>query len=157
MKKLFALLMAGVLSLALTACGGTFENSSSIPDSGDAILNSTAYFGKISSVAGNEIELNLAKEPELPPQSESAPADDADEMAAAIMTPAVSTEEGSKGAATRVEVEYTGELKEFVIPAGMPILDALGNEKQLSDIKKGSIMNIFVDDTDTITEVFLYE
>lgn len=157
MKKLFALMLTGVLACALAACGntnnGTTSTAASQPNSQTA---STSYFGKISSVAGNEIELNLAKEPELP-ETESTSQETGDTVAAVEMTPAVpagTVDDG--GAANRVEVEFTGEMKSFVIPAGMPIKDAMGNEKQLSDIQKGSMMNIFADENGNVTEVFLY-
>ncbi|MEG0910482.1 MAG: hypothetical protein RSB47_01225 [Ruthenibacterium sp.] len=156
MKKLYVLILAGVLTLSLTACGAK-KDANSLPQNDENKTPSTSYFGKISSVAGNEIELNLAKEPELPP-AESAPEKDGDTMEAAVLTPATTTGDGSgDGAAQRVEVEYTGEMKSFIIPAGMPIKDAQSNEKQLSDIKKGSIMNIFADEKGNVTEVFLYE
>lgn len=170
MKKLItvtsAIALAGALALSLTACGGTPTGASSLEPSAPsasagqsestAQIAPTGYFGKISSVAGNEIELNLAKEPEMP-ESESAPKEEGDIVAAVEMTPAVAAGTADDGAANRVEVEFTGEMKSFVLPAGMPIKDAAGNEKQLSDIQKGSIMNIFADENGNVTEVFLYE
>ncbi|MEG1745093.1 MAG: hypothetical protein RR215_05850 [Ruthenibacterium sp.] len=158
MKKLLILILAGALALSLAACGGsTADNAVSAPAEDAAKEGSTSYFGKISSVAGNEIEINLAKEPEMPEQTESAPQEKGETVAAATMTPATTTGQTDGGAANRVEVEYTGEMKAFVLPAGMSIQDAVGNEKQLSDIKKGSIMNIFADENGNVTEAFLYE
>ncbi|MEG1407948.1 MAG: hypothetical protein RSD23_08815 [Ruthenibacterium sp.] len=153
MKKLLTWILAGALALSLTAC----TKETSAQTNSEPKAESASYFGKITSVAGNEIEINLAKEPEMPQQSE-APQEEGDTTAAATMTPAFVTDAtGGAGAAQRVEVEYTGEMKSFVIPAGMPLKDAQGNEKQLSDIKKGSIMNVFADEKGTVTEVFLYE
>lgn len=167
MKKLIAFTLALSLSFALVGCTGgspasepkstppTFDTSSSA--AGEATEMPTTYFGKVNSVAGNEIELNLAKEPELPdvPQEETPKPNPDGSIDATIMGPA--TEAGGGGAAQRVEVEYTGEMKSFVVPGGMKIKDAMGNEKQLSDIKKGSVMNFCVDGAGNLVEVFLYE
>ncbi|MEG1049129.1 MAG: hypothetical protein RSE24_01160 [Oscillospiraceae bacterium] len=155
MKKLLTIALAGAVALSLCACQGT-PKTEETPASDTPAVSSTAYFGKVSLVAGNELELNLAKEPEIP-EAESTPPPEPSEdgsVPATLMQPAIS---GGGGAAQRVEVEYTGEIKSFVIPGGMKIKDAMGEEKQLSDIKKGSIMNIFVDDKGNLTEVFLYE
>ena len=158
MKKLLTLFIAGALALSLTACGGnTQDTSSSADNNAENNVTTTSYFGKISAVAGNEIEIDLAKEPEMPEQPESTPKEEGGTIAAAEMVPATAVGEAGGGAAERTEVEYTGEIKSFVIPAGMPVKDAMGNEKQLSDIKKGSIMNIFADEKGNVTEVFLYE
>lgn len=154
MKKLLSVLLATAVALSLCACQST-PKPEETPAS-DTPPVATSYFGKVSFVAGNELELNLAKEPETP-ESESAPPQEPSEdgsVPATLMQPAIS---GGGGAAQRVEVEYTGEMKPFTLPGGMKITDAMGNEKQLSDIKKGSIMNIFALEDGTITEVFLYE
>lgn len=159
MKKLFILFTAAVLALCFVGCGGqTGSTSQPETESQSTPVVTTYYFGKISAVAGNEIEMNLAKEPEMPDQPQTEQKDEDGMMAAVTMTPSMEAGTGEGGgAANRVEVEYTGEIKTFIIPAGLPIKDAMGNEKQLSDIKNGSIMNILVDENENITEVFLYE
>ena len=167
MKKGFTLVLATALALSLVACGEQKQNTSSssgetpqskVETSSQTNAEVTGYFGKISSVAGNEIEINLVKEPEMPEKPESTGQNEGS-IAATELTPATpSTEAGVGGGATeRTELEYTGETKAFIIPAGMPIHDAMGNEKQLSDIKKGSIMNVFADANGNVTEVYLYE
>lgn len=167
MKKLFVLALTLSLALALVGCGGNSSTAASggTPDSGSAssavqeeMQVTTSYFGKVNSVAGNEVELNLAKEPELPENSEPAPTPNPDGSIEAVeMVPATEATAGGGGAAQRVEVEYTGEMKSFVIPGGLKVKDAMGNEKQLSEIKKGSVMNFFVDNAGTVVDVFLYE
>lgn len=81
-------------------------------------------------------------------------------MPATVMTPATeagAAEGGQTGAEERTELEYTGESKDFVIPGGLKISGANGEEKQLSDIKKGSILGVFTGEDGLVTEVVLYE
>lgn len=161
MKKIIAVVLALTLAAAFTGCAGSSgagsENSSS---SSETFSMPISYFGKVNSVAGNEIELNLAKEPETEetPDSGSLPTnlDGTIEAVETIPSTEVGTG-GANGAAQRVEVEYTGEMKSFVIPGGMKIKDAMDNEKQMSDIKKGSVMNFYTDEAGNITDVFLYD
>lgn len=169
MKKLVVFMLSLSLSLALVGCtGGSSESKpdttpptsgTSSSEAGETIEMPTTYFGKVNSVAGNEIELNLAKEPEMPDVSQQeAPKPNADGSFDAVTTvPSTEAGAGGNGAAQRVEVEYTGEMKSFVIPGGMKIKDSMGNEKQLSEIKKGSVMNFYVDAEGNLMEVFLYE
>ncbi|MEG0339708.1 MAG: hypothetical protein RR573_07300 [Oscillospiraceae bacterium] len=152
MKKALITLLAGAMIFTFASCGNTSNSTASSSSQPPEIKT---YFGKVSSVTGNEIDIDLAKEPEM----EKAPSQEPDAeggMAAATMTPATPAG-GTQGAAQRVEVEYTGNIKSITIPAGIKPKNAIGDEKQLSDIKKGSIVNIFTDASDNVTEVFIYD
>ena len=167
LKKCSALALVLILAFSLVACGKD-DVSQSQPDTAQSGSTSqsevenineitTSFFGKISGVAGNELSVDLANVPgadEVVPESD---VEQGDEMFAVTMTPATAaTEAGEAGAQTREELEYTGESKDFVIPAALKIMDTMGNEKQLSDLKKGSVLTIFVDENGTPVEVLIH-
>lgn len=164
MKKLLTLIMAGCIALSLAACtqskepsSNSVNGSSGSTQNQDKPLSVKSQMGKVTSVAGNEVEINLVKEPELPSAPDSDIKVEGEISAAITLIPSVEAGTAGGGAAQRTEIELTGEMKSFVIPAGMPVKDAMGNEKQLSDIKKGLLLNVMVDEEGNIAEVFLYE
>lgn len=164
-NKIFAIALSILMAACLTACKGTApdsqpgSNSQSISSSASASSqNLELLYGRVSEVAGNELTLDLAK---LPGEDEAASApENADgEVAAAVMAPAMEAGEagGQTGASERTELDYTGESKSVVIPGGLKITGASGEEKQLTDIQKGSILGVFVNENEQVTEVVLYE
>ena len=161
--KIFAIALALSLAACLTACGQ--PSSASQPDaSGSGSSQSSPeaaemFYGRVSEVAGNELTLDLAKLPGVD-DAASAPADEDGEMPAMVMTPATEAGEGTggqTGAEERTELDYTGESRDFIIPGGLKITGADGSEKQLTDVKKGSVLAIFADGSGQVTEVVLYE
>ena len=167
-NKIFAIALSILMSACLTACKGTAPDSQ--PDSNSQSSSSSAsassqnlelLYGRVSEVAGNELTLDLAK---LPGEDEatSAPENADGEVAAAVMAPAMEAGEageagGQAGASERTELDYTVESKSVVIPGGLKIIGASGEEKQLTDIQKGSILGVFVNENEQVTEVVLYE
>lgn len=161
--RMFAVTLALALAVCVTACGQT--SSASQPGaSGSGSSQSSPevtemFYGRVSEVAGNELTLDLAKMPGSD-EAASAPADENGEMPAMVMTPATEAGEGTGGqvgAEERTELEYTGESRDFTIPGGLKITGADGTEKQLTDVKKGSMLTIFADGSGQVTEVVLYE
>lgn len=56
-------------------------------------------------------------------------------------------EERAKKEAIFNKIKFSGESKEFTIQAGVPIMNAItGEEGKLTDIKKGSVVDIFTDE-----------
>lgn len=161
--RIFAIALALSLAACLPACGQ--PSSASQPDaSGSGSSQSSPeaaemFYGRVSEVAGNELTLDLAKLPGVD-DAASAPADEDGEMPAMVMTPATEAGEGTggqTGAEERTELDYTGESRDFIIPGGLKITGADGSEKQLTDVKKGSVLAIFADGSGQVTEVVLYE
>lgn len=161
--RMFAIALALVLAACVTACGQT--SSASQPDaSGSGSSQSSpevteTFYGRVSEVAGNELTLDLAKLPGTD-EAASAPADEDGEMPATVMTPATEAGEatgGQVGAEERTELEYTGESRDFTIPGGLKITGADGTEKQLTDVKKGSVLTVFTNGSGQVTDVVLYE
>lgn len=157
--------------------------SSATPDGAqeqDAnVQSSTSIFGKVKSIVGNEIELELAK----PPFDMGVPEGEGGEMEPGTVTEAAKsitvtvaegdmpegaegdgdTKEGNVigyegadgsvqivgggGSENKMELEYTGETKNIIIPTGIDILSILtGKTAKLEDIKKGSVLMLSVDD-----------
>lgn len=161
--RMFAIALALVLAACVTACGQT--SSASQPDaSGSGSSQSSpevteTFYGRVSEVAGNELTLDLAKLPGTD-EAASAPADEDGEMPATVMTPTTEAGEatgGQVGAEERTELEYTGESRDFTIPGGLKITGADGTEKQLTDVKKGSVLTVFTNGSGQVTDVVLYE
>ena len=159
--KMIAILLTAALTICLTACSGQAPSSDLPQNSASDSAPPTVelFYGRVNQVAGNELTLDLAKLPG-DDTADSAPQDEDGEMPATVMTPATeagAAEGGQTGAEERTELEYTGESKDFVIPGGLKISGANGEEKQLSDIKKGSILGVFTGEDGLVTEVVLYE
>lgn len=159
--RIFAIALALSLAACLTACGQ--PSSASQPDASGSSQSSPevteTFYGRVSEVAGNELTLDLANLPGTD-DAASAPADEDGEMPATVMTPATEAGEGTGGqvgAEERTELDYTGESRDFTIPGGLKITGADGSEKQLTDVKKGSVLTIFTNGSGQVTDVVLYE
>lgn len=156
MKKLMTLVLVAVLALSLAACGvkgagnqggvsGSQEASDQFAFAGDE----NSIYGKITSITGNELEVAVAERP----------TDDnggVEELKGEPMTP---NENDSPIVADEIEdttndLKYTGESKTFTIPAGVKIT-GMGEEINLSGLKKGDIVSVSVDpeDPDTVVAV----
>lgn len=138
------------------------------------------YFGKVKSVVGNEIELELAKEMvvevadetelqdgvgivsvgdvtaggepggEISSSVSASEATDTDiKEFASVGGQAMTQTTMSIGNGEKVELEYTGETKNIIIPAGASIFNFVtGKEGKVTDIKEGSVVMIYADGTD---------
>ncbi len=169
-NKLTMMAVTIFVAMALTACGAQGQNNStntgsststssqSSSESSSQVQQISSVFGCVSQVAGNELTLELAKEPNAPEQAEESSGEMKEEMPATAMTPAQPAGEagGQQGAEERVELEYSGETKDIVIPGGLKITGSNGEEKQLSDIQKGSILTVFTDQDGQVMEVILH-
>lgn len=153
MKKILAITLSILMVFSMTACG---KNKGDAPSNDNSSGNSNeinsqdyeAYYGKISSVAGNEIEVSLAKDQfdnggEDAPSPDEPGGEEAGMMTSSSAAAAVNGEEQG-GAEERVEMEFTGETKSFTIPAGAEIFQGAGQGGQLSSLKKGSIVIVYV-------------
>lgn len=165
--RIFAIALALCLAACVAACGQT--SSASQPGASGSASGSGSsqrspevtemFYGRVNEMAGNELTLGLAKMPGTD-EAASAPAGEDGEMPAMAMTPATEAGEGTGGqvgAEERTELEYTGESRDFTIPGGLKITGADGTEKQLTDVKKGSVLAIFTNGSGQVTDVVLYE
>lgn len=117
-------------------------------------------YGKVKSIVGNEIEFELAKDPNAQIEGKEKEEDKKDEIKEEIqaveMTPAI---QGAKPEDAKVsvgkidkneplvELEFTGDIKTITIPTGAKINILSGrNGEGLSAIKEGTYLQISVDD-----------
>ncbi len=156
------------------------------------VLAGESIFGKVKSIVGNEIELELANPPfemGAPGEGGAAGADvkqravtitEGDDggvqvseaEAGEVPKGAVRDEQSATYAVTteggqvhivggedgeKMELEYTGESKSVIIPAGVSITSMVG-EATIDAVKKGSVLMLMVDaKTGTATSVMIME
>lgn len=134
MKKFLIVSLAALLLLSLTACGApntpqasgaanAEQSAPAAPSDGtaDAPQPSATLFGKVKSLVGNELTLDLAKQPE----SEAVEGEDGASYAGSITAPAQSitiTEEESAGNAGGGEAGGKDDVK-----LGYAAADGSGN------------------------------
>jgi len=150
-------------SAAGSGAGGT-ENPS--PGQGRPDL-----FGKVKSIAGNEVTLLLADMPEMPERAEmqenTAVSEESKETARSQAGPGgfaggpPGMERGENQPVTRdlSAIDFTGETKTLLIPVATPVVS--GNrgeateELDFSDIEAGDILQIWLDDEERVVYVRL--
>lgn len=180
MKKVILLLVAGTLALSLVACTGETNNVkdlNSTPDLSQSEKQETAsiktYMGQISGKLGNEITLSIGKlilendsgdnqTMMIDENGNQIPVEggfggDADGDIVMIPMPDDSGDEADGNAAgggeiEKLPIEFTGEIKEFIIPAGANIVNVLGRETTLDSIKVGSLVQIIINETSGVVE-----
>lgn len=169
MKK--PLLLGLVISLALgaTACSSGNEEKKEVKKENtknEQVLEKKsnkeeqAIYGKVKSIVGNEIEFELAKNPDKEiagiekEEKEPTKEEKKESTPAASLTPAMEKKDGGKVSVgdiaknePLVELEFTGELKNITIPTGIKInILSTRSGEGLSAIKEGTYLRLSVDD-----------
>lgn len=181
MKKRIVTVLALTLTLpfALAACSGgqTKTPESSVPEQTETSSGDTAaiqsYMGQVSDKVGNDITVSLGEivldsgdgsgeSYYVDENGETRPSDGNDVGAgdgAMIMVPAPDDAagdgtEGSAGAAPaeQLPIEFTGEVREFIIPAGAKITNAMGKEVSFDNVTKGSLVQLIVNETTGVVQ-----
>ena len=150
MKKFLSITLSILMTFFITGCGSKQKEAPTNNDPENSNITNMEdyelYYGKISSVEGNEIEVSIAKDPyeNLEGQDSQNNDDMTDGSMAMTMSGEAILDDGSNqgGAEERIEMEYTGETKSFTIPAGAKITEGLGQEGKISSLKKGSVIMI---------------
>ena len=209
MKELIVTLVIGVALFTTVACSpvpksdaadkrgqdveaSAAETKANAPDDGMVTEETAEFgaslFGRVKSIVGNEIELEIAKAPfgmepgngavtgkssgtngevrEFVYESTIDP-DGVGEIESgdgvSSQSQVVIAMEGEDGqvhiigepGGENMNLEYTGESKSIIIPAGVAIMNMLGGEGTLNDIKKGSVLMVGVDDENAIAPTVL--
>ncbi len=189
MKKILMITLAALLLFSLAACAapsapdsGTAQESAApsqeaaAPSDGgqtpsdEKTSQAVQLLGKVKSMVGNEISLDLAKlagdeTPEggegeegatmAPAQSitvttdegESAGGESGGEEAPKVGYYAADgsgnvTAIGGGDDMPKLELEYTGETKDISVPAGIQIFDLFGKEMKIADLKEGNVLMV---------------
>lgn len=58
----------------------------------------------------------------------------------------------AKAPAEQLPIEFTGEVREFTIPAGAKITNAMGKEVSFDNVTKGSLVQLIVNETTGVVE-----
>lgn len=132
-----------------------------------------SYMGQVSDKVGNDITVSLGEivldsgdgsgeTYFVDENGETRPADGNDAGAgdgATIMIPmpddaAGGETESSTGdtPAEQLPIEFTGEVREFTIPAGAKITNAMGKEVSFDNVTKGSLVQLIVNETTGVVE-----
>lgn len=140
-KKLIALLLVCILVAAVTACSSNEQQKENAQE-GEQFYSSTenSVYGKITKVMGNEIEIAVAELPDNDADTEKW--NDAD-----VMIPNdndIPMIAGSEAEDNTGKLEYTGETKSFTVQTGVKVYN-MGQEINLSSLKKGDIVSVSVD------------
>lgn len=187
MKKITMIALTMALSLSLAACSNSASSQSAVPESQtpagssasgmDAEETTTLYYGKISGMVGNQMTLAVANAPDFGDlegetydgpviaDSEDAekyglPGEDYDGPLAQMLpddTAADVIYDEDTIAEQQLELEYTGEEKDFTIPAGASVLNYMGQPSTSDALRKGLIVQLEVNkDTGIVTSVFIW-
>ena len=146
------------------------ENSSG--STGDAAAIQS-YMGQVSDKVGNDITVSLGEivldsgggsgeTYYVDENGETQVMDGGDKGAAGdvmIMVPAPDDvagdgTEGSTGdaPAEKLPIEFTGEVRDFTIPAGAKITNAMGKEVSFDNVTKGSLVQLILNETTGVVE-----
>ena len=141
-------------------------------------ISEKKLFGQVSDIVGNDITLSLAtfvdkgdegggesmivdENGQMRPANESDKPSEGGEM---IMIPMPDGEgddsdgDSQAGAIEKLPIEYTGETKELTIPAGAKITNLSGKEVSFDKIKKGTLLQVTVDESnDIVQKVVVWE
>lgn len=170
-----------MLAFVLAACsGGSAEGPDAAENTASVRQESTedgakikSYMGQVSDKIGNDITVSLGElileggddggaayyvdengAPHLMEEGEFNA-----ENAVTIMVPmpedaaGEGTDSGAgEGPAERLPIEFTGEVREFTIPAGAKITNAMGKELGLDSVVTGSLVQLIVNETTGVVE-----
>lgn len=176
MKKWIATTVVLALTIALTACSGS-QTKASDETGNSASAGETAtiqsYMGQVSDKVGNDITVSLGEivldsgdgageTYYVDENGETRPMDGSDNDAAGDVTIMIPVPDDAAGEeiedstenapAEQLPIEFTGEVREFTIPAGAKITNAMGKEIGFDNVTKGSLVQLIVNETTGVVE-----
>lgn len=180
MKKLILMAVAATLTLNLVACaGGTKNQVNPTPDTSQSqdkdkeTVSIQAYMGQVKGKVGNDLTVSLGKliiengggdsqAMMIDENGNQVPVEgdfDMDSASATIMIPMpddAGAEDGEQttgaGEIEKLPIEFTGEVREFTIPAGVKILNGVGKEVTLDAVTKGSLVQLIINESTGVVE-----
>lgn len=177
-KKLLAALLAAGMVWSLAACGtGAAPKEKGEPPSQqetgkeagasepeappENAVQGSQIFGKVKAVAGNELTLSMAKMPVVEDEAGEKPGAGGDAGGMAEMMPATEMMPAQEGGGAieqpKIELEYTGEEKDYTVPAGAPIIGTTGQNETIQSIQKGSVLLLNLDKNGGVISITVCE
>ena len=173
MKKMIMMLITVTLALSLTACNDKVEGESTAETPVQVEAASIkAVMGQVSGKVGNDITLslgNLIIENEegagqammIDENGNQVPVEGdlgGETGGLTVMIPMPSEGGSSSEASGEIEklpIEFTGEVRDYTIPAGAKILNAAGKEVSMDSITKGSLVQLIINETSGVVETVM--
>ncbi|MBC5629675.1 hypothetical protein H8S20_12320 [Clostridium sp. NSJ-6] len=182
MKKVLAMVICAVMTVTIIGCSSKNDNPPKAEQNNNVESNDASnggsnenserimYFGKVKSIVGNEIELELAENQDGNNEEDDKQAQISGQLGAGLSATDTAPNDalfdpnegdGNSGGnggggnaelpesnTPKLELKYTGETKTFTISAGATILDSRTvSESKLSAIKKGTVIRIYATGT----------
>ena len=179
MKKVLTIVLCVIMSVSIIGCSSKKNNppkeqlndvESNAGNSEKS--NSIIYFGKVKSIVGNEIELELAENQDnsneeggnskVESTDELGPGASREDAASDVGASGGSEGDGSDGDglslevddSNKLELKYTGESEKLIIPTGAKILDIRsGDEAKLTSIKAGTVIRVYATGSKEVPQV----
>lgn len=172
MKRILVIGLCIVMAIGVVGCsknkseGNGDKENTVVEENGG--FPEVVLFGKIKKIVGNQIELEIAKDPSFGDtyygDSSSGEVGEGDVITGEVeVVEGTITSEASSGSDAsnsddmlgmleqeeyKLELEYVGETKELTIPAGVKIFNLkTGKNENLSALKSGSVIRIYADGT----------
>lgn len=133
-----------------------------------------SYMGQVSDKVGNDITVSLGEivldsgegsgesyyvdeNGETHPMDDSEGSSTGGEVTIMVPMPDDAAGDGAEGSAgnapaEQLPIEFTGEVREFTIPAGAKITNAMGKEVSFDNVTKGSLVQLIVNETTGVVE-----
>ncbi|MBF8984060.1 hypothetical protein IZY60_10975 [Lutibacter sp. B2] len=110
-------------------------------------------YGKVKKILGNEVTLEVAELPERKEMSE----EDREKMKAQMQNSNPGEGGfGGQGNKMKREIKFTGEIKNMIIPVGLPLVAAKRGEEtelELGDILEGTFLQIWLNEDESVKSV----
>ena len=176
MKRILVIGLSMIITIGMMGCSSKKEGKTNeVNNNGTELVEEqlqspeVMFFGKVKKVVGNEIEVELAKDPNMGGETivnegefETEVGDAGDSAVgsitmsdSAVVGEAVeTTEEGEvfelmQSEGEKLELEYINETKTFTIPTGTKVFDLrFGKEENFTALKSGTVIRIYASGTE---------
>lgn len=170
MKKITLLAVATILTLSLAACSTNTHTDTSALNKAEP-PKMQVYMGQVKDIVGNDVTLSLGNlmiendggdnqammvdenGNQIPVEGDISP--DPGSQMVLIPMPDDSENSGDTtegGEIEKLPIEFTGDVRDFTIPAGAKILNGVGKEITLDSVKKGSLVQLIINESSGVVE-----
>ncbi|WP_139380250.1 hypothetical protein [Maledivibacter halophilus] len=136
------------------------KKSEAAKQKGQRDQNRPDMFGKVKSIIGNEVILELAEIPQRQKDEGNGKGEDKSPIAVNNVGIDSRPDQRPQGGAGGRQLKFTGETATIMIPVGVPItIRSSGEIKNLeiADIYEGSMLQIWIDEEENINKVMMMQ